>query len=122
MPISATEPRLAERGEQGMAMSAATTRDEVVGDVVDGEDPSAISVRHRLLHQRVDGDLLPREREADGEARDEHRHPVMWSDTAISDQAAREEGARDDALLREPLLERAHGEDAERARRRRPRR
>ena len=44
---------------------------EVVDDVVDAEHASAIPVGDRLLHHRVHGDLLPRERESHGEAREQ---------------------------------------------------
>jgi hypothetical protein len=84
---------------------------QVVGDVVHGEHPSPIPVGDGFLHERVHGDLLPREGEPDGERRQQDAPCGDRRRDREEHQATQEEGAGHDPLLGEALLELADRED-----------
>ena len=85
-PDRRERPGRAEPASIGIARPAGDDTGEVVHDVVDAEHPAAVPVGHRLLDHRVHRDLLPGERHAHREARDE--------DAPVGDQGRRRRGAR----------------------------
>ena len=86
---------------------------DVVDDVVDREDASAVPIGQRSLHDRVDGDLLPREGQTDDEARHEDRPVSEVHGGAEQTEPTHHERARDDSLLAPTLLEPSDRHDAE---------